>query len=157
MFHPAARASIPPSGAELLGTLSANVADESAPRWHTVRTTMSAARCRPSHHRAGRTTLTVAFSTGLALLAACARKDLSTEFDSVRSWTATTHLAAGRRDAGAINGAVARQLVDRATEARTQFGQSLGQLATTDSDRATARAVLDSLRQGIAQLQETER
>jgi hypothetical protein len=118
---------------------------------------MSADRCFPALRGAGRVTLHVAFVTGIALLAACARQDSSTELDRVRSWTATTRLAADRRRAGAINAAVTRQLVDRANEARTQSRQSLGQLATTDSDRATARVVLDSLRQGIAKLQETER
>jgi hypothetical protein len=90
------------------------------------------------------------------MLAACAKPDLSSVLDSARSWTATTRLAADGRRTGAINRAVTRQLVDRATDASSEAEQSMTQLAHTDSERAVARDVLDSLRQGILQLRGVE-
>lgn len=85
-------------------------------------------------------------------MSACARQDLKSELDRTRSWTATTWLAADRRSANAINGAVARQIADRATQARSKVQQSLIELAETDSERTAARVVLDSLDEGLAHL-----
>jgi hypothetical protein len=93
----------------------------------------------------------------VVLLAGCSSKDLPSELDTVRSWTATTLLAADRRAAGATNRAVTIQLVDRATKARGQAAQELAQLARADSARVVARAALDSLDQGIALLRSAAR
>jgi hypothetical protein len=87
----------------------------------------------------------------------CGTQDLASELDRVRSWSSTTALAADRRAAGAINKAVALQLVARAAEARTASTRSLGELATSDSERAAASALLDSLRDGINRLRQTAR
>ena len=88
----------------------------------------------------------------LGISAACAKQDLASELDGVRSWTSTTALAVDRRAAGAIDRAVAVQLADRAEEARTRSAKSLDQLAASDSERTLATAVLDSLRDGISRL-----
>lgn len=88
----------------------------------------------------------------LLSVTACARQDLKSELDRTRSWTATTGLAADRRSANAINGAVARQIADRAAQARSKVQQSLIELAETDSERTAARVVLDSLDEGLAHL-----
>lgn len=107
--------------------------------------------CPARGRRAGRYTLPVLFVL-LPTVGACARKDLQSELDRARSWTATTHLAVDRRSANAINGAVTSQLRDRAAKARTQAAQSLGELAKTDSERTAVRAVLDSLDDGLTNL-----
>ena len=88
----------------------------------------------------------------LVMSSACAKQDLSSELDRVRSWTSTTELASERRAAGAIDRAVASQLADRAGEARLESAQSLGRLAVTDSERTAASALLDSLREGTVRL-----
>jgi hypothetical protein len=77
--------------------------------------------------------------------------------DRVASWTATTRLAADRRLNGATNAAVTSQLADRAIEASVEAQQSLSTLAKSDSERAAARDALDSLRQGITQLERINR
>lgn len=93
----------------------------------------------------------------LASTAACSKQDLKSELDRTRSWTATTHLTVDRRSAGAINGAVTSQIADRAAKARSQSAQSLGELAKSDSERAAARVVLDSLDEGLYHLRKVAR
>ena len=93
----------------------------------------------------------------LAAIGACAKQDVESELDRVRSWTSTTTLAADRRAAGAIDRAVARQLADRAAKADTESTRSLGKLAASDSERAAASALLDSLRHGITRLRAVAR
>lgn len=88
----------------------------------------------------------------LPLLGACARKDYSSEMDKVRSWTATTTLAADRRAAHATNAALTRQLRDRASKSYSSSKEELDKLANTDSRRVAARSALDSLQQGIRRL-----
>jgi hypothetical protein len=70
----------------------------------------------------------------------------------LRSWTATTKLAAELRGTGAINGALSRQLLQRARDAHGSEATKLHTLARSDSQRVAARALLDSLQQGIARL-----
>jgi hypothetical protein len=70
----------------------------------------------------------------------------------LRSWTATTKLAAELRGVGSTNEALTRQLLQRANEARTTGAQKLVTLAQTDSQRVAARSLLDSLQQGITRL-----
>jgi hypothetical protein len=88
---------------------------------------------------------------------ACGKTDLKSELDRVRSWTSTTQLASERSATGAINRAVAVQLVDRATEAHAESRRSLAQLAATETERTSANALLDSLRVGIGRLQAVAR
>lgn len=85
---------------------------------------------------------------------ACAKKDLRSELGRVRSWTATTKLATELRGVGSTNRAVTGQLLQRARETRAKEERDLASLATTDSQRVAARLVLDSLRQGIARLEQ---
>ena len=77
--------------------------------------------------------------------------------DRVESWTATSQLAADRRLNGATNAAVTSQLADRAIKASVKAEQSFSKLAKTDSERLAARDALDSLRQGIIQLERVNR
>jgi hypothetical protein len=108
----------------------------------------------PPRERGGRCSLfAVLLWLALPLVAACTKKDYKSELDRVHSWTATTRLAADRRLNGATNAAVASQLADRAIEASVEAVQSLSTLAKTDAERAAARDALDSLRQGIVQLE----
>lgn len=106
---------------------------------------------RASDRPGGRRPIRLAVAA-LVWATACARQDLKSELDRTRSWTATTHLASDRRSTNAINGAVARQIADRATEARTRIQQSLARLAETDTGRTAARVALDSLDEGLAHL-----
>jgi sirohydrochlorin ferrochelatase len=95
--------------------------------------------------------------TALALFVlpvACARKDLKSEMGRVRSWTATTKLAAELRGVGSTNRAVTHQLLERARETHAQQERELARLATTDSQRVAARLLLDSLQRGIGRLQQ---
>jgi hypothetical protein len=75
----------------------------------------------------------------------------------VRSWTATTRLATELRGVGATNGAVASQLLERAEKAHATGKTELERLAKSDSQRVATRGLLDSLRQGILQLQRVAR
>lgn len=75
----------------------------------------------------------------------------------LRSWTATTKLAAELRGTGATNGPITRQLLQRARQARTTGEQKLATLTRTDSQRVAARSLLDSLQAGIARLQQASR
>jgi len=93
----------------------------------------------------------------LAMLAACAKKDMKSEMDRVRSWTATTKLASELRGVGATNGAVTSQLLQRARQTHATEQRELARLARTDSQRVAARGLLDSLQQGIARLQQVAR
>jgi hypothetical protein len=93
----------------------------------------------------------------LGISAGCAKQDLASELDRVRSWTSTTALAADRRASGAIDRAVAVQLADRADEARAESAKSLRQLAASDSERTLASALLDSLRDGTSRLRAVAR
>ena len=93
----------------------------------------------------------------LVVVAACAKRDLKSELDRTRSWTATTQLAVERRSTGATNRAVTSQLLDRAQKASVQAERQFATLARSDSERAAARGVLDSLHRGIAQLQRVAR
>jgi len=90
-------------------------------------------------------------------LVACTKKDFQSEMDRVESWTATTHLAADRRLHGATNAAVTSQLAHRATKATTEAEKSFSSLAKSDSERVAAQGALDSLRQGIIQLERVSR
>jgi len=90
-------------------------------------------------------------------LPACAKKDVKSEMSRVRSWTATTKLATELRGVGSTNGAVTRQLLQRAEQTHAQEEKELARLATTDSQRVAARALLDSLQQGIARLKQVAR
>jgi hypothetical protein len=71
---------------------------------------------------------------------------------SLRSWTATTKLAAELRGTGATNVAVTHQLLQRAVRSRATGEQKLPSLTQTDSERDAARSLLDSLQQGITRL-----
>jgi hypothetical protein len=98
--------------------------------------------------------------TALALFVlpvACARRDLKSEMGRVRSWTATTKLAAELRGVGSTNRAVTRQLLHRAEETHAKEEGQLASLATSDSERVAARRLLDSLQQGIMRLQQVVR
>ena len=119
-----------------------------APRLRAVR-----ARTFVTWGRRGR----VAVALLLAAAGACGKEDVESELDRVRSWVGTTTLAADRRAAGAIDRAVARQLADRAAKADTESTESLGKLAASDSERAAASALLDSLRLGITRLRAVAR
>ncbi len=107
---------------------------------------------RARGRREGRVRLPVVAVLLLPVLGACAKQDLKSEIDRTRSWTATTRLAAERRATDAINGAVTRQLAVQGEKARSEAGRSLGELAKTASERTAARAVLDSLDEGLARL-----
>lgn len=93
----------------------------------------------------------------MSTLGSCAKKDFKSEMDRVESWTATTHLAAERRVNGATNAAVTSQLADRAAGAGAEAERSFSALAKNDSERVAARNALDSLHQGIMQLQRVVR
>ena len=71
---------------------------------------------------------------------------------SLRSWTATTKLAAELRGTGATNGAVTHQLLQRADRALAAGEQTLSSRTQTDSGRIAARSLLDSLQLGINRL-----
>ncbi len=90
-------------------------------------------------------------------LAACAKRDMKSEMDRTRSWTATTKLAGERRGAGATNQAVTDQLLQRAIEAHHDEEREFARLAQSDSQRAAARGLLDSLQQGIVKLRQRAR
>lgn len=99
---------------------------------------------------------TPVFVAALAL-AACARKDFHSEMSRTRSWTATMRLAGQQRAAGATNGAVTRQLLDRAITTRSQEAHLLAAYAKSDSERVAAKGVLDSLDRQIRQLERVMR
>jgi hypothetical protein len=75
----------------------------------------------------------------------------------VRSWTATTALAAELRGVRSTNHAVTTQLLRRAEQTRTKEDRALARLASSDSQRVAARILLDSLDQGIARLRQAAR
>ena len=70
-----------------------------------------------------------------------------------RSWTATMQLARERRGVGATNEAITNQLLQRAVKAHHEEALELSRFAKSDSERAAARGLLDSLREGIVRLQ----
>ena len=90
-------------------------------------------------------------------LTACAKQDYKSEMSRTRSWTATLELAGQQRRLRATNGAVTRQLLDRATEARSKEEHLLAGLAKSDSQRVAAGGLLDSLDQQIRQLRQVAR
>ena len=114
---------------------------------------------RPATARRPRRLLRASVFVGALLPAVggCARKELKSEMDRARSWTATTRLAVDRSSAGAINDAVTAQLAQRAVKAHSQAERRLAELAKTDSQRAAARGVLDSLGEGILHLEQAGR
>ena len=93
----------------------------------------------------------------LIALAACARRDLHSELGRVRSWTATATFATGLRGVGATNGAVTTQLLERAESARAKEQTELARLARTDSQRAAARGLLDSLQHAMVRLHQADK
>jgi hypothetical protein len=93
----------------------------------------------------------------LLALVACAKHDAKSEMSRLRSWTATTNLAAELRGVGSTNGAVTGQILQRAIQARTGEARKLAALAQTDSQRMAAHSLLDSLQAGIARLQRVAR
>lgn len=108
--------------------------------------------------RRGRRTRAFLTAAVLFLLpSACAKKDVKSELGRVRSWTATTRLAAELRGVGATNGAVTRQLLQRARETHAREERELASLASSDSQRVAARRLLDSLHEGITRLQQVTR
>ena len=88
---------------------------------------------------------------------ACAQKDYKSEIGRTRSWTATLTLARQQHGMRATNDAVTRQLLDRATKARSKEEPLLARYAKSDSERVAARGVLDSLEQQIRQLEQVTR
>lgn len=83
----------------------------------------------------------------------CAKKDFQSEIGRTRSWTATLELARQQHGLRATNDAVTRQLLERATKARSKEEPLLAHYANSDSERVAARGVLDSLEQQIRQLE----
>ncbi|MDQ6633507.1 MAG: hypothetical protein M3Z10_01985 [Gemmatimonadota bacterium] len=83
--------------------------------------------------------------------------DLDKELATVRSWTATVHLAAEERHVGATTAAYTRQLRDRAAEALDQERQQLTKAEQSPDARARAMPALDSLTQAIHALGEASR
>lgn len=77
---------------------------------------------------------------------------MKSEMSRVRSWTATTKLAAELRGVRSTNAAVTTQLLRRAERTHAKEAKELARLATTDSQRVAARGLLDSLEQGIVRL-----
>lgn len=117
-----------------------------------------AALARRRRWRPATPVATVALVLVLVLaLAACAKKDMTTEMDRTRSWTATMKLAGELRGVRATNGAVTTQLLRRAAEAHGKEEQEFARLAKSDSQRAAARGLLDSLQQGIVNLEQLVR
>jgi hypothetical protein len=75
--------------------------------------------------------------------------DLDKELATVRSWTATAHLAVEERRVGATSAAYTHQLRDRAAEALDQERQQLTTAEHSPDDRARVMPALDSLTQAI--------
>ena len=93
-----------------------------------------------------------------AWCAGCASaSDLDKELATVRSWTATAHLAVEERRGGATSAAYTRQVRDRAAEALDQERQQLAKAEHSPDDRARAMPALDSLTQAIHVLDEASR
>ena len=90
----------------------------------------------------------------LVTLSACAKQDAKSEMSRVRSWTASTKLAAELRGVRSVNDAVTGQLLRRAEQAHAKEEQKLARLAGTDSQRVAARTLLDSLQEGISRLRQ---
>lgn len=107
--------------------------------------------------RSGRVALALQLIGSALALAACAQKDLESEMSRTRSWTATLKLADEQRAVGATNHAVTRQLLHRAVRARAQVEPLLATFAKSDSERAAAKGVLDSLDRQIRQLERVVR
>jgi hypothetical protein len=87
-----------------------------------------------------------------AALACSAPPDLDKELTSVRSWTATAHLAAEDERRGAISHRLAAQLRERAVEARHDAEASIAAAAASADGRRRARTALDSLDAAIRRL-----
>ena len=79
---------------------------------------------------------------------------MTSEMSRSRSWTATARLTAELQGVGSINDAIADQLLHRAEQAHAEEERELPRLATTDSQRVAARALLDSLQHGILRLRQ---
>jgi hypothetical protein len=93
------------------------------------------------------------FLVGSALAAGCGSPpDLQKQLETVRSWTATTTLAADERRVDAISGRYARGLADAARTARAEAAQSLAAARPSAADRARADVALDSLDRAIGRL-----
>lgn len=88
----------------------------------------------------------------LAITACGGPPDLSQTLDGVRSWTASTLLAAHDRRSDAIGKRYAEGLAERATEALAEQRATLAQAAKSPRDRVTARQVIDSLAGAIERL-----
>jgi hypothetical protein len=90
-----------------------------------------------------------------ALCAACGSgSDLDKQLATVRSWTATAHLAVELRRAGATTARYTSQLRDRAVQALEDEHQQLAKTIQTPDARARLRPPLDSLAQAIRSLDE---
>jgi hypothetical protein len=90
---------------------------------------------------------------GAALAAGCGSPpDPQKQLETVRSWTATTTLAADRRRVDAISGRYARGLAEAARTARAEAARSLAAARPSPADRARADVSLDSLDRAIGRL-----
>ena len=87
----------------------------------------------------------------------CAKKDYKSEAGRTRSWTATLKLTRQQHGLRATNDAVTRQLLDRATKARSKEEPLFARYAKSDSERIAAKGLLDSLEQQIRQLEQVTR
>ena len=115
--------------------------------------TLTRPECPAHRRRWRRVTLALRLiGSGLAQ-AACAHKDFHSELGRTQSWTATLKLADQQHGVGATNDAVTRQLLDRAMKARAEEAPLLARYAKSDSERAAAKGVLDSLDQQIRRLE----
>jgi hypothetical protein len=93
--------------------------------------------------------------SAMAVCGACnAGSDLDKELATVRSWTATAHLAVEERRAGATTARYTSQLRDRAAEALDAERRQLANAEHSSDDHTRARPVLDSLAQALRTLAE---
>jgi hypothetical protein len=89
----------------------------------------------------------------VALCAACGSgSDPGKELATIRSWTATAHLAFEERRAGATTATYTRQLRDRAARALDEERRQFAGAERTPGGRARARPALDSLAEAIRAL-----
>jgi hypothetical protein len=84
-------------------------------------------------------------ATSLSVAACGSAPDLAKELDTVRSWTATVELAASERRAGATTLTYTKRLFGNGVDALAQSRRALAEAARSDTERAQARAVTDSL------------
>ncbi|MFL5608765.1 MAG: hypothetical protein ACJ8AD_20080 [Gemmatimonadaceae bacterium] len=97
----------------------------------------------------------VTIGVAMAVCVACGGgSDPDKELATVRSWTATAHMAAEERRVGATTATYTSQLRDRALQALDEERQQLAKAARTPDDQARSRPALDSLAQAIRTLQE---